>query len=83
MIQNNTARKLMYEWHSGQTCPLYAAASSGLCASFDALLYACNGIAEPDKSKLIEWIKHRQEMQRYDVIVRGTGYAILPWVSKA
>lgn len=83
MIQNNTARKLMYEWHSGQTCPLYAAASSGLCASFDALLYACKGIVEPDRSKLIEWINQRQDTQRYRVMVQGTNHAVLPWVSKA
>lgn len=29
MIQSKTARKMMYDWHGGQSCPLYAAASSG------------------------------------------------------
>ena len=44
MIQSKTARKMLYSWHGGQACPLYAAASSGLVANWDALLYACNGI---------------------------------------
>lgn len=42
MIQSKTARKMMYSWHGGQSCPLYATASSGLVADWDALLYACN-----------------------------------------
>ena len=41
MIQNKTARQMMYAWHGGQTSTLYAAASSGLVESFDALLQAC------------------------------------------
>lgn len=44
MIQSKTARKMMYSWHGGQSCPLYAAASSGLVADWDALLYACSAL---------------------------------------
>ena len=42
MIQSRTARKMMYSWHGGQSCPLYAAASSGLVADWDALLQECS-----------------------------------------
>lgn len=37
MIQNKTARRIMYEWHGGQWSAFYAASSSGLVASFDAI----------------------------------------------
>ena len=65
MIQSRTARKMMYSWHGGQSCPLYAAASSGLFADWDALLYACNDMKDSkeypqDYAKLTEWIKHKQ-----------------------
>jgi len=37
MIQNKTARNTLYAWHGGQWSAFYAAASSGLVESFDAL----------------------------------------------
>jgi hypothetical protein len=40
MIQSRTARKMMYDWHGGQSCPLYAAASSGLVADTKSLTSA-------------------------------------------
>ena len=86
MIQSKTARKMMYSWHGGQTCPLYAAASSGLVADWDALLYACNcmrGREYPqDYAKLTEWIKHKQAKQKPSIVVHGQSYAVLPWVSR-
>ena len=81
-IQNNTARHLMYEWHSGMSSPFYAAASSGLCASFSELAHECTNIDEPDRTKLMGWIQKRQR-KYHEVIIKGRPYAILPWVSKA
>lgn len=87
MIQSRTARKLMYAWHGGMADPLYAAASSGLVADWDSLLYACNCMKESaeyplDYAKLTEWIKHKQSKQKHSVIVQGQSYAVLPWVSR-
>ena len=88
MIQSRTARKMMYSWHGGQSCPLYAAASSGLVANWDALLYACNGIKDSkeypqDYAKLTEWIKRAQAKHKSSVVVQGQSYAALPWVSRS
>lgn len=84
MIQSKTARKIMYDWHNGQTCPLYAAASSGLVENWDALMYACSTITEtPDREKLIEWVKNKKDKQKFSVIVRGSSYAVLPWVGRS
>ncbi len=87
MIQSKTAREIMYSWHGGQSCPLYAAASSGLVADWDALLYACNDMKDikddpHDYAKLTEWIKHKQGKQKSSVVVQGRSYAVLPWVSR-
>ena len=86
MIQSKTARKMMYDWHGGQSCPLYAAASSGLVADWDALLYACTcmkGSKEypQDYAKLTEWIKHKQAKHKSSVVVQGQSYDALPWAS--
>lgn len=88
MIQAKTARKMMYSWHGGQTCPLYAAASSGLVADWDALLYACTDMKDSkeypqDYTKLTEWIKHKQAKQKAGIVVQGRSYAVLPWVSRS
>lgn len=82
-IQNNTARRIMYEWHDGQTSAFYAAASSGLCASFDALEYECRGITDPDKEKLLRWIVKQKTRKQNVIIIRGQSYSVLPWVSRS
>ena len=88
MIQSRTARKIMYSWHGGQSCPLYAAASSGLVANWGALLYACNGMKDSkehpqDHAKLTEWIKYNQAKHKSSIVVQGQSYAVLPWVSRS
>ena len=88
MIQSRTARTIMYSWHGGQSCPLYAAASSGLVANWDALLYACNGMKDSkeypqDYAKITEWIKNKQSRQKPSIVVQGRSYAVLPWVSRS
>ena len=88
MIQSRTARKMMYDWHGGQSCPLYAAASSGLVADWDDLLYACTCMKDSkeyphDYAKLTEWIKHKQAKQKFSIVVQGKSYAVLPWVSRS
>jgi uncharacterized protein YbaA (DUF1428 family) len=83
MIQNKTARKLMYEWHSGQWSPMYAAASSGLVESFDALLYDVKSINDDiDRTKLTEWVKRTQAKSKFTIVVCGSSYHVLPWVSR-
>ena len=79
MIRNDTARKLMYDWHSGQASPLYAAASSGLVADGDALLHDCQTIDDPkDRARLLEWVNRQFENLR-GVTVNGQEYGALPW----
>lgn len=84
-IQNNTARKLMYEWHSGQTSPFYAAASSGLCADYGALEWEANKIDDPsDRAKLLAWItKRKTAKKKIKVIFMGQSYFVLPWVHRS
>lgn len=88
MIQNKTARELMYSWHGGQFSAFYAAASSGLVESFDALLNDCETLKDDpnypeDYMKLKTWIEYRKKHAKHKVIVCGTGYFILPWVSRS
>ena len=91
MIQSRTARKMMYSWHGRRwrwPCPLYVAASSGLVADWDALLYACNCMKDSkeypqDYAKLTEWIKHKQAKQKLNIVVQGQSYAVLPWASRS
>lgn len=82
-IQNRTARRLMYEWHSGGGSPFYAAASSGLVASFVALADECARIDDAkDRQALMIWIQRRQP-KAPRVVVHGREYAVLPWVSRS
>lgn len=79
MIQNNTARRLMYDWHGGQSSAFYAAASSGLCASFAALAFEVDTITDAaDRQKLLTWIQRRQRVAP-EVLVGGRVYRELPW----
>lgn len=73
----------MYDWHNGQTSPFYAAASSGLVASWDSLIYECNAVTGPDKEKLMQWLLKRQTKFKMQVVVRNQAYYILPWVSRS
>ena len=80
MIQSRTAREIMYSWHGGQCCPLYAAASSGLVADWDSLLHSCTCMKDSkeypqDYSKLTEWIKHKKAKQKSSIVVQGRSYA--------
>lgn len=88
MIQNKTARELMYSWHGGSSSAFYAAASSGLVESFDALLNECEVMKDNpdyphDYQKLTEWIKHKQSRAKTKVIFCGSSYFVLPWVSRS
>lgn len=88
MIQNKTARELMYSWHGGQDSALYAAASSGLVQDWEELLKDCECMKDDtdypeDYGKITEWIKKKRSMRKYSVIVRGISYAVLPWVSRS
>lgn len=82
-IQNKTARELMYQWHSGMSSPFYAAASSGLCASFSMLADECTRIDEPERARLMAWIQKKQSQQKTEIVYCGRAYAVLPWVSRS
>lgn len=82
MIRHATARRMLYDWHSGQTSTFYAAASSGLCASFDALARECATMDNPtDRAKLAAWIEARRRLAP-ELVVSGRVYRVLPWVSR-
>ena len=87
-IRNKTARELMYAWHSGQCSPFYAAASSGLVENWEALLYECESMKNnpdnpQDYQKLVEWIKHKQSKAKFKIVVCGSSYFVLPWISRS
>lgn len=91
MIQNKTARNIMYAWHGGQSSDFYAAASSGLVESFDSLLLEtskCILLAENNKDreqliKLGEWLKHKKAKIKTQVFIQNSYYFVLPWVSRS
>lgn len=83
MIRNKTARDLMYSWHGGQWSAFYAAASSGLVASWSDLIQEVCQIDEPDRIKLREWLEYQMNKPRaVRVCAGGTFYGVLPWVSR-
>ena len=86
MIQNKTARRIMYAWHNGQCSSFYAAASSGLVESFDSLLSEADFNLKHDTStdmiKLIQWIKYKKEKLKTTVFVHNSYYFVLPWISR-
>ena len=80
-IRNSTARNLMYSWHSGMCSAFYAAASSGLVASFVALSNECMTIDDQnDRQKLLNWIQQKA-IKHNEIVVMGKAYGVLPWVS--
>jgi hypothetical protein len=83
MIRNQTARKLMQDWHDGQSSAMYAAASSGLVESFVMLANEVLTIDNPkDRQALLNWVQHKQTRVSY-VYIKDRNYGVLPWVSKA
>ncbi len=82
MIQNKTARDLLYSWHGGQRSPFYAAASSGLVKSWVELSDECSRIDDPvDRNKLLCWMMQRQR-KAPRVCINNVFYSVLPWVSR-
>lgn len=83
-IQNKTARAMLYDWHSGQTSPFYAAASSGLCRSFQALAMECATVDNAEeRRKLLTWIQKEQGKNKPQVCIAGAFYWPLPWGGRA
>ena len=82
MIHNKTARQLMYDWHSGQWSPFYAAASSGLVEDWERLIGEAKTINNKDGEKLVQWLEYQKAKPKaVSVLVRGVLYGVLPWVS--
>lgn len=82
MIHNKTARRLMYNWHTGQFSALYKAASSGLVEDINNLEYEINRIdCQNDKAKLLEWWKAKK-VKLSSVLIINNFYIVLPWVSR-
>lgn len=73
----------MYEWHGGMSSAFYAAASSGLVASFAELAAECATIDEPDRARLMAWIQKRQAKFKTEIVYCGRAYRVLPWVSRS
>lgn len=86
MIQNKTARRIMYEWHDGQWSSFYAAASGGLVESFDSLISEAETNKQYDEygdmAKLIEWLEHKKQKSKVQVFIQNSYYFVLPWVSR-
>lgn len=86
MIQNKTARRIMYEWHGGQWSSFYATASSGLVESFDSLISEAETSKQYDEygdmAKLIEWLEHKKQKSKTQVFIKNSYYFVLPWVSR-
>ena len=82
MIQNKTARRLMYEWHGGQSSALYAAASSGLVESFVLLADEIMAINSDDRGRLLSWVQNKQ-ITAPRVYIIDRSYAALPWGGRA
>ena len=96
MIQNKTARNILYSWHGGQYSSFYSAASSGLVESFNSIrseIKQCinftetvKGYTKKDKQDLINlltWIDNKESKIKSKVIIQGSNYSVLPWVSKS
>ena len=78
MIQNKTARRLMYEY-SGPWSVFFLAATDGLVESFSKLENECETINNPtDRQKMREWIHHRKKADT-KVLINGRAYVVLPW----
>ena len=83
MIRNTTARQMLYDWHSGMGSPFYAAASSGLVASFVALADECVRMDDAkDRQKLLTWIQRMQATSKQAQAWDGRSYYVLPWGDK-
>lgn len=73
----------MYDWHSGMGSAFYAAASSGLVASFVALSNECMTIYDQnDRQKLLNWIQQKA-IEHTEIVIMGRAYGVLPWVSRS
>ena len=73
----------MYDWHDGQMSMLYQCASSGLCASFDALLVDINRIDDAqDKEKLKAWAEKKKAQHKTDYIMCSAAYVALPRIGR-
>jgi hypothetical protein len=82
-IRDKTARARMYAWHSGMGSAFYAAASSGLVASFVALSNECMTIDDQnDRQKLLNWIQQKA-IKHNKIVVMGKAYGVLPWVCRS
>lgn len=94
MIQNKTARKLLYKWNHNLTSAMYAAASTGMVASWDALEHEINKLRGRDAfkrgdnmgtiaaDKLMEWVamkkKNTKNIKNEYMGIMGI-YSMLPW----
>lgn len=87
IILDERARALAYDWHGGQSSPLYAFASSGLVADLDALLSEvqtciymverCAGYTEKHRTELVKLRRYCQHGLKH---IEGADYSWrAPW----
>jgi len=81
-MSNAAARQTLYDWHGGQGSPFYAAASSGLVASFELLAQECDEIGDGmTRARLLAWIEVQKERAPRVTVNRSQCfyYHALPW----
>lgn len=72
-------RSWLYEWHGGQRCPVYAAASSGLVADESAVIWNLSlDVPTEDLEEFKRWL---DKLPRSYVKIRGETYRKLPWAN--
>ena len=77
LITPEKARRIAYDWHGGQSSPMYAFASSGLVADLPAL------VAEIDDCKrygLSTQLRELNQLRRFVLAMPRTSYPYTaPW----
>ena len=78
LITHEKARRIAYDWHGGQSSPLYAFASSGLVADLPAL------VAEIDDCKrygLSTQLRELDQLRRFVLAMPRTNDASYPYTA--
>ena len=78
LITHEKARRIAYDWHGGQSSPMYAFASSGLVADLPAL------VAEIDDCKrygLSTQLRELDQLRRFVLAMPRTSDARYPYMA--
>lgn len=76
---DEAVRNWLYEWHGGQRCPVYAAASSGLVADESAVIWNLSlDVPADDFEEFKRWL---DKLPKIYVKISGETYRKLPWAN--